>query len=274
MRKLALENVWWVTFLIALILLLCNTFSWGNVKVDITSLVLLAILLISPFASSLKKIKFGDFEAEINHQEVQKVKEEIEAQLPDSDEQKVQAPELLQAIDNIKTLVSTDHVIALAKLRIELEKIITRLFKMVGGQEQGDKQYSLVAMVRQLTLREVLPNDMSAPLQQVIFLCNRAVHGDDIRKQDADTVVDLGISLLKFFGSFIQDFIIKPQETMQVSGEEVTRFEKAKYRVTTIIPYSENPVRNIRYLNQEGLDEFLEGYGEHGEFVVEIKSVE
>lgn len=45
---------------------------------------------------------------------------------------------------------------------------------------------------------------------------------------------------------------------------------KAKYRVTTLVPLVNNPVKNVYVVDQEELDEFLEGYNEYAEFIIEI----
>lgn len=271
MRRFVLENVWWITSSISLILLVCNTFSLAEVKVDTTTLVLLIILLISPFASNLKKIKFGDFEAEITPNEVRKVKEEAEVTLSEKDEA-MNLPELDKIISNIKILVKQDAVIALAKLRIELEMSIARLCKLVMiKQPSGKRAFTLSMMIRELTLREVLPKDISAPLNQVIYLCNRAIHGEDIRQQDAETVVDIGVSSLSKISSLIQDLVVKPHETLEINHTELEGYLTAKYRVTTVIPYANAPVKQVRHLTQDELSELIEGYGDYAECIVDIQ---
>ncbi|SEJ95991.1 hypothetical protein SAMN05660742_12916 [Propionispira arboris] len=271
MRRFVLENVWWITSSISLILLVCNTFSLAEVKVDTTTLVLLIILLISPFASNLKKIKFGDFEAEISPMEVQKVKEEAGVTLSEKDEA-MNLPELDKIISNIKILVKQDAVIALAKLRIELEMSIARLCKLVMiKQSSGKRAFTLSMMIRELTLREVLPKDISAPLNQVIYLCNRAIHGEDIRQQDAETVVDIGVSSLSKISSLIQDLVVKPHETLEINHNELEGYLTAKYRVTTVIPYADAPVKQVRHLTQDELSELIEGYGDYAECIVDIQ---
>lgn len=273
MRRFVLENVWWITSSISLILLVCNTFSLAEVKVDTTTLVLLIILLISPFASNLKKIKFGDFEAEISSMEVQKVKEEAGVTLSEKDEDEtMNLSELDKIISNIKILVKQDAVIALAKLRIELEMSIVRLCKIVMiKQPSGKRAFTLSMMIRELTLREVLPKDISAPLNQVIYLCNRAIHGEDIRQQDAETVVDIGVSSLSKISSLIQDLVVKPHETLEINHTELEGYLTAKYRVTTVIPYANAPVKQVRHLTQDELSELIEGYGDYAECIVDIQ---
>lgn len=86
MKKFIINNLWWVVFIIAAILLIAHIFSFKTIKVDNTTITLLILILISPFISAIKKIKFGDFEAEISSKEVQKVKEGVDAKLSEISE--------------------------------------------------------------------------------------------------------------------------------------------------------------------------------------------
>ena len=57
-----------------------------------------------------------------------------------------------------------------------------------------------------------------------------------------------------------RDYLLKPLETETITHDELTEFSNAKYRLTTVIPYVENPVRNTRVVNQEALVDFLKRY--------------
>ena len=67
-------------------MLVAHTFSFDRVKVDNTSIILLLVILVSPFISAITRIKYGDFEAEIDPKEVQKIKNEISAQAVNANE--------------------------------------------------------------------------------------------------------------------------------------------------------------------------------------------
>jgi len=88
------------------------------------------------------------------------------------------------------------------------------------------------------------------------------------------SIIDIGIRILEEIDFIFELFIIKPTETQPLSSVDVSAYRDAKYRVTTVIPLVENPVRNVRILDQEGLDWFLEGYDEYGEFLVSIEKIE
>lgn len=48
---------------------------------------------------------------------------------------------------------------------------------------------------------------------------------------------------------------------------------EALYEVTTVVPLVEKPYLSKRTLNQEQLDQFLEGYNEFAEFIVEVRKL-
>ncbi len=55
-----------------------------GIIVDSTSLILLPLVLISPFVAAIKKVKMGEFEAEIEPEEVKRVAQRAEKSLPRS----------------------------------------------------------------------------------------------------------------------------------------------------------------------------------------------
>lgn len=266
MKKFLLGYGWIIVFAIALALLVAHSFAIAQIKVDNTSLALIAVILISPFMSSLKKVKVGDlFEAEIDPKEVQKVKDEVEIRVASDN-----PPTEPETVTNIRVLAETDHILALAKLRIELEKLLTRIYRIADNSRADSRHLSLGKLVYELTLREVLPKDISGPIKEVIFLCNRAVHGENVRKQDAKSIVDTGISLLVYLNKFTLGLVAEPLDTHKISPDELRKYKKGRYRVVTVIPYSDAPVKNFRALTQDELDELIAGYNEFGEFIIEI----
>jgi hypothetical protein len=51
-------------------------------------------------------------------------------------------------------------------------------------------------------------------------------------------------------------------------------YVQARYVLKTIEPADNGPVMNTYLVDQEGLNAFFRAYGEHGEFVVELKRVD
>lgn len=270
MKKFVVTNLWWVTFLLAIMLLAIHSFKLASISVDSTSILLLLIILISPFIASIRKIKYGDFEAEIDSKEVQKIKSEVENISDSNSAEQETRPEIYAATDSIRELAKSDPVIALAKIRIELEKVLNRLAKFSGIEV---KRPVLGLLVRSLSNYEILTPNLAKSLSDVISICNRAIHGESISEDSANTIVSLGIDLLEEIYWSIQEQIssgsIVSESTIS-NAESDSYYSNRRYRLTTVIPLIENPKKIVRELNQEQLDEFLEGYHEYAEFMVEL----
>lgn len=63
-------------------------------------------------------------------------------------------------------------------------------------------------------------------------------------------------------------------ESKSIGSDEVDIYLSSRYRVTTIIPFKENPVMNIYLLTKEELNNFLEGYDQYAEFLVSVEQAE
>ncbi len=63
-------------------------------------------------------------------------------------------------------------------------------------------------------------------------------------------------------------------ESKSIGNKEVDIYLSSKYRVTTIIPFRENPVLNVYLLTKEELDNFLEGYDQYAESLVLVEQAE
>jgi hypothetical protein len=271
MRKFIANNLWIFTTLLALCLLVAHTFPNDKFHVDSTSVILLIIVFISPFISAIRKIKYGDFEAEIDPKEVDKIKNEIEGQDSPSRDDYEKKPEIFNVIDSILELAENDTVLALAKLRIEIEKIVTRFHEKI---EKKSRFRPMGRMIAELSKEGLIQQSALGPLKEVISICNRAVHGETIRDTDAMTITDIGTRLLAdlYFG--YQERILEPTEKEDLTKEEMNEYWDAKYEVTTVVPLVEKPYRSTRIVNQEELDELLEGYEEYAEFLVGIRRIE
>lgn len=273
MKAFVLRNLWWIAFGIALVLLIDHSFKIVNLTIDTISVLLLVVMLLSPFIAAIKKIKFGDFEAEIDIDEIRKIKSETEKTLNETQEDREESLEIYATSDAIKALAESDPVIALAKIRIELEKILGQLAHFNSITVKG---FALGALVNQLTNQEIVSHDIGKALREVIALCNRAIHGEAISEEGARTIVDVGVELLEELywlarkqastGSIVHEEIITPHESDEY-------YNKKKYRLTSITPYVENPKRVVRELTQEQLDEVLDGYRDYAEFIVELVEI-
>src|SRR5207248_1704876 len=153
----------------------------------------------------------------------------------------------------------SDPILALAKLRIELEKVLNKLYRMSNIEDKSNKAIPLTQLTQRLTNAEILPKDIARSIRDVISISNRAIHGEDIRKQDAESVVEAGVSLLLKLYFYVSKNILEPVETSSIDKTSLDQFWNAQYRVTSIVPLVDAPYMNVRILDQEGLDALLEG---------------
>lgn len=224
-------------------------------------------MFLLPLSGSLKKIKFGEFEAEIQPEEVKKIETEVR-EIPKTDDSLPY--EINDTIDGIYSALENDHVLALAKLRIELEKVVDNI---IASQDEKPRRKSLFTAIHFLEGRGLIDNKIIPPLKDVVAICNRALHGEDVTKTTAESIVNIGIDLLKKLHKHFYDLISKPTESEEISPRERDEYANAKYQVTTVVPLVEGPYTNRYIFNQEQLDQFLENYDEFAEFLITINKI-
>ena len=273
MRQFLSHNISWIIFLIALVLLISHVVGWEKITVDTTTLLLLDILLVSPLIEQLRKIKVGEFEAEIAPKEVEKVETEVNKHLGERGTKEITETRIRPEEKYFSDLVERDPILALAEMRLEIERALARLYWLAGLGGQKYK-YSGRSLVTDLARSGILPSQLSGPIQDLFSLANRAIHGEYVRKADAKRILEIGTRILEEIDLIIEEFVLKPIETQSISDGDVRSAGEAKYRVTTIVPLVENPIRKVYIFDQEGLDMFLEGYNEYAEFLVGIELID
>jgi len=275
-RQAVIKHLWWIIATAAIALLICHSLQIATITVDTTSLVLVVIILLSPFVAAIKRIKIGEFEAEIDPEEVKRVIEEVatkvpapgpaEAMVADGDD---------PAVITIRELAKTDLIVALAKLRIELEKRLRRLYRRSSHSHVESRAAPLHQIIRDLAAREVIPHDLESSIRDVVALCNRAIHGESIREQDARAVISAGAELLLVCDRSIREYgVAHPIEKATITNSEVEVYRSAHYRVVTIIPLVESPQRITYVLTDDELEDYFDGYSEFAEFVVSLEKVD
>ena len=142
-------------------MLVAHVIKLRFVVIDNTTLLLLVVILVSPFVAAIRKIKIGDFEAEIEAGEVKEVARLAEQSLPARAPQETLALGLEEQLGSeIRDLADADPVLALAKLRIELETRLRKLYSRVKPDSSTQKRpANLGFIVRELMSRETLPRD-------------------------------------------------------------------------------------------------------------------
>jgi len=72
-RQCVLRHFWWLGMIVAGSLLAVHSLGVRVITVDTASLFLVGLLLLCPWLAALKRIKIGNFEAEIDPAEVKRL---------------------------------------------------------------------------------------------------------------------------------------------------------------------------------------------------------
>lgn len=224
----------------------------------------MVLVLLTPFASHIKKIKWGDFEAELE-KDIKKLEEKVEEVKPDQ--------KISKRTDNLASelheLAEKNGVLAFAKLRIEIEVRLKRLFTF----SERETIYGIRTMVQTLAATGVIDNRVRNMILEITSILNRVVHGEVPTETKIDIVLDIGVKIINKLDNIFYEKVIKPSSEKVLSKKELEGYLEAVYKVTSIVPLLKKPYLNKRILNQEQLDLFIEGYDEYAEFLVEIKKV-
>lgn len=257
-----------LVFALTSILLVAHTFRWSWFRVDAISMALLAGLILIPLVELIRKIKLGNFEAEIGREEVARVRAEAELELSTVDIEGAAHPE-----EVIKQLLTEDPRLALAHVRMELELSLRRLYAIANGVDPVEVRFPLGRLVREIERSEILNAGIGRSLRDVISLANRAVHGEAVDCAAAEELAQLGYRLIREVQQAFLERMLRPAESLVIEGKDVDSFVNANYRVTTVVPLVSNPKKNIYIFDQDALDAFLETYEEYAEFVVSIEKL-
>jgi len=269
MKKLK-KHIPLIIFLIALLLFCLYLFNIDIVRIDSITLLLLALLLLTPFSSSLKKIKFGDFEAEIEPEEVKKIEKEVKK--IEKEESREVSRDKSNVIEEMYSILENDHILALAKLRMELEKILNKI--AFTKDKKSNAKRGQFAQLRYIEKNSLLDKKYIAPIKDVLSISNRAIHGEDVSKNTAENIIEIGSNLLNQLQYELSDLIIQPTNSEIILQKRSNEYMNMKYKVKTVIPYVEEPIKNEYIFTQDELDNFLDNYNEFAEFLVEIKQLE
>lgn len=253
-----------VIFCFNVLILFLHLFKASFVLIDNTTILLMILVLLTPFASHIKKIKWGDFEAELE-KDIKKLEEKVEEIKPGE----VVSKRTDSLADELYELAQKDDVLAFAKLRIEIEVRLKRLFTF----SEKKSSYGIRTMVQTLTATGVIDNRIRNMILDITSILNRVVHGDIATEAKIDTVLNIGIKIIDELDDIFFEKTIKPTSEKVLTSRELEEYMGAVYEVTSVVPLVKKPYINKRILNQEQLDLFLDGYDEYAEFLAEIKKI-
>lgn len=192
-RLMSAKPIYFILAVLTIALLVAHSLKWEKVRVDTTSLGLLAILLLIPLAPRIRKLSAGGVEAEIGPDDAQQLQESA-SDLPPS---QADSPAYPPTAPTILELVDRDPPLGLARLRMDLEQEVARLYERTFTDQRGRRPVGVWAMTRRLSDENVLPPEVAGPLMDVLPLANRAVHGEFVPGEVAEEIARIGIRVLE-----------------------------------------------------------------------------
>ena len=97
-------------------------------------------------------------------------------------------------IENLRTIAESNPNLAVAGLRIEIEKRIKRLAELNG---MPTERRGLHRLIRELRDKKVLSKTAAGGLLDLVVLGNSAVHNAEVTRDAAEWVLDVGPSILR-----------------------------------------------------------------------------
>lgn len=191
----------WIAFVTGIVLIIARGFWSDLFVVDAFSVVILFILFIPFVAQYLRKAKFlgAEFEFKDEIRETEKLVQlsvEQAEKLESTSGKKVLPFETFK-LSSVKEILDSDPVLALAALRIEIERKLRLLADALALPIRNESSVSrLIEAVRK---QELLTLEQVNALQKIVGMCNKAIHGSLISQEEARKIVDLTEELNKTF---------------------------------------------------------------------------
>ncbi|MCJ7646060.1 hypothetical protein MUO65_04035 [bacterium] len=196
-----MKIIQWSLNIIGVSLILSHAFWPEIIKIDGYTILVFFILYIPFIAQYVRKAKLLGAEFEFKN-EIQEtkilVKQSVErAEKAESAGKAKILPFETFKLSTVKELLSSDPVLALASLRIEIEK---RLRTTADILELPSKErFSISKAVEALGRRELLSAEQVMALRKIIEMCNKAVHGFSISMEEAKEIINLAEELNRSF---------------------------------------------------------------------------
>ena len=92
-----------------------------------------------------------------------------------------------KALDNARKLLDSDPVLALAALRIEIEKSLKVIAKKLDMPIKEKR--SITEIIVNLNRKEIFSHEQVLVLRKIIQMCNKAIHGAVISKNEAKEII-------------------------------------------------------------------------------------
>lgn len=209
-------------FLLVLTVSVLEIFRPATVNVTWEVVTLLGFVLITPYLDEIKRIWIPnvggvDFQRDID--DAERRVEELLAGLGDGDDGTAERREVeegfeardvtdgREVVDDSRSdpdkigrdtyyLLDRSPRAALAKLRMETEEAITRYLALRGYDV--DRTTPMQELYNLIQKDDELGTDFFDTYRKVRELCNRAIHGEEVKTGDAADIIQIGVGLIRY----------------------------------------------------------------------------
>ncbi|MHA1947182.1 MAG: hypothetical protein ACXADW_00005 [Candidatus Hodarchaeales archaeon] len=176
-----------------------------GIKIDYITIVLLIIALfpwIFPYIKSIEipgKIKIDT----INSSEIKKSTEKVLSELPEKKE--ITSESRRAEVEVFSQIGESDPNLVIVGLGIEIEKRLRTLIERYEIDKKGRGRFSLKFMLRELTVKGIIPKNQVLGLEELINYRNQAAHGYEVESSAADWAITAAPRILSYLDSLIEE---------------------------------------------------------------------
>ncbi len=183
----------WLVVIVGIAIIVVHGFWSDAFKVDSVTILLLFILSIPFVAQYLKKAKFPGAEFEFK-EEIRETQKLVQLSVEQAEKAESAGKAKILPFETFKLfavreLVDSDPVLALAALRIEIEGKL-RLVGDFLDLPKRDK-WSTSKLIKMIGTKQLLSFQQIKALQKITNMCNEAIHGSWISRDEAREIIDL-----------------------------------------------------------------------------------
>jgi uncharacterized protein YutE (UPF0331/DUF86 family) len=112
-----------------------------------------------------------------------------------SNQDQLTARNYIKELD-LHALAGHDKKLALAKLRMEIERMLRDIAESHDLLVSAGRTHSVSLLAKTLARQKILPESILAAIQEVASVCNQAVHGYEVDNDQAEQIIAAGEDLL------------------------------------------------------------------------------
>jgi hypothetical protein len=184
---MSIKNIKYAITFLALVIAVVHLI-WPEIRIDAITVTLIVVAVLPWLSSLFKSIELPGG-LKIEYQELEKIEERAR-------DAGLLTEQATKTTENyaFQTVATTDPNLALAGLRIELEK---RLIKLAESRDLRLPKRGLNNLLMDLNRRELIGGSERVLLSDLAALLNSAVHGAVVEPSTAEWALDIGPQILK-----------------------------------------------------------------------------